>query len=560
MSLMIYFDNQLIDEQYYIGLSETDEMFGDTYKLGATSFNTFVLSVAKEGVITQPTEVKLANNVNDYFAYLKVDNIEEKEYEYVYTLSDKMADLEFFYDASDIFVDGKTTLLAIVQDICAKVGLTLQTTNFRGYDKEISWYDNTKTARQYISYVAELNGGHAWVRNDVLYFTKQKPTLILHTINLENCEEYTIGEKHKITRVVYEMGAVKWEYGDDTGNTLYLNNENAFITEQSEVQAIYNDIKDFEFYSVDIKNVSPINRTLRAGTVYRIRDGNNYYPSILQYNLEYVGEWVGNYSLNVNTKRQEETQIIPTKDHIKNLQITVNRHEGEIESKVQKDEVISTINQSAEAVSINANKIDLNGVVTANQKFKILSDGSMEARDGKFIGGNITLEHTGGLQAFRIIKNNNTDTMLYATEDTMGINNNDDHVECYCDSDVGPRVDVYRQGASGTYISYDGIRTPTLTQTSLENEKKNFEKLQEGLNIIKNTDIYKYNMKSEEDGTKKHIGFVIGKNYKYAHEITAENEKKEEVGVDTYSMISVAYKAIQELYNDVEELKKKYQN
>lgn len=113
---------------------------------------------------------------------------------------------------------------------------------------------------------------------------------------------------------------------------------------------------------------------------------------------------------------------------------------------------------------------------------------------------------------------------------------------------------------AGSYSSVraSGITTPTLTQTSKEENKKNFEVLNNGLEIIKNTDIYKYNLKSQKDTDKKHIGFVIGDSYNYSKEITSENND----GVDTYSMISVAYKAIQELaaqneqlQNEIKELK-----
>lgn len=54
----------------------------------------------------------------------------------------------------------------------------------------------------------------------------------------------------------------------------------------------------------------------------------------------------------------------------------------EVSKKVNDDEIISKINQSAENVSIEANKINLNGAVTANQNFKIGLDGSMEALSG----------------------------------------------------------------------------------------------------------------------------------------------------------------------------------
>lgn len=52
----------------------------------------------------------------------------------------------------------------------------------------------------------------------------------------------------------------------------------------------------------------------------------------------------------------------------------------------KKDGIISSINQSPESISINASKINLNGVVTANNTFKIDTSGFMTATGGK-IGG-----------------------------------------------------------------------------------------------------------------------------------------------------------------------------
>lgn len=56
------------------------------------------------------------------------------------------------------------------------------------------------------------------------------------------------------------------------------------------------------------------------------------------------------------------------------------------EGMVQKKKIISEINQSAEEISIKAEKISLEGLVTANQNFKVLEDGSIEAINGKFTG------------------------------------------------------------------------------------------------------------------------------------------------------------------------------
>lgn len=56
------------------------------------------------------------------------------------------------------------------------------------------------------------------------------------------------------------------------------------------------------------------------------------------------------------------------------------------EDMVDKANIISCINQTAEEITIQANKISLEGLITANGGFKILSDGSMETISGK-IGG-----------------------------------------------------------------------------------------------------------------------------------------------------------------------------
>ena len=119
--------------------------------------------------------------------------------------------------------------------------------------------------------------------------------------------------------------------------------------------------------------------------------------------------------------------------------------------------------------------------------------------------------------------------------------------------DLGYSPKLYLSRASGgmTWIEAGYIWADEISQGSLEERKKNFEKLDNGLEIIKNTDIYKYNLKSQKDTDKKHIGFVIGENYNYSKEITNRNND----GVDTYSMISVAYKAIQELAEENRELK-----
>lgn len=68
------------------------------------------------------------------------------------------------------------------------------------------------------------------------------------------------------------------------------------------------------------------------------------------------------------------------------LSLKINATAEGLSSKVGKNDIISSINQSAEEIAIEASKINLNGLVTANDYFKILQDGSIEAISGK-IGG-----------------------------------------------------------------------------------------------------------------------------------------------------------------------------
>lgn len=61
------------------------------------------------------------------------------------------------------------------------------------------------------------------------------------------------------------------------------------------------------------------------------------------------------------TKVDDNTKAINT------VQLTLNSVTGELTSKVSKDDLVSTINQTAGAVKISANCIDLSGYVTASQ-------------------------------------------------------------------------------------------------------------------------------------------------------------------------------------------------
>ena len=252
---------------------------------------------------------------------------------------------------------------------------------------------------------------------------------------------------------------------------------------------------------------------------------------------------------------------------------TANEITQTVSTKVGNNEIISKINQSAEAVGIDADKIELSAndvlnllagntinlsgknIKIASNNFNVSANGEVEIKDnGK-----------GSTEANLKIKSPGYGTSVFSNGISIG-NDNLQNVqigvtELVYDSFNEKKSAVFGKdyinisdSSNSSEITADGITTPKLTQTSLEELKKNIEKLEKGLEIVKNTDIYKYNLKSEKDTDKKHIGFVIGKNYKYSKEITAVNKEGKETGAEIYSMVAVLYKAMQEVAERVEKL------
>lgn len=71
---------------------------------------------------------------------------------------------------------------------------------------------------------------------------------------------------------------------------------------------------------------------------------------------------------------------------IAKLEVKVDGISSEVISEIDGNTIVSKINQTATTVSIDASKINLNGVVTANNTFRIDTDGTFSATAGK-IGG-----------------------------------------------------------------------------------------------------------------------------------------------------------------------------
>lgn len=206
---------------------------------------------------------------------------------------------------------------------------------------------------------------------------------------------------------------------------------------------------------------------------------------------------------------------------------------------------------------LNGKDINLTGdntIITSNNfnvdKYGNMSCNGAVMNDVKINSGNLNLIGTETTPTIEITDYSNNSLEMYSSSFVMDYDYLNTRVTNYIQ-----KGGYYVEGdGSSTTVWYNGIETPTLTQTSLEESKKNFEKLQDNaLDILRTIDIYKYNLKNEQDTDKKHIGFVIGDNYNYSKEVTSLDNK----GVDNYSFTSLCCKAIQELSRKVEELENK---
>lgn len=330
--MKIYFDNVLINEDYYKSLTNTHNLFNGNFILGSTASNTFTLELDVLATSTTPEIIKITDNDEDY-ATLVIDKVEDVDkYTKSYKLTDKLVDLNYYYDASEfINQNGGSALTSeILADMCSKVGIEVDENINWINDIPVTWYDNTILAREYAGYIAEINAGYIIILPNGKLTIKQHKMASKYTINVDDCENFTLGERHIISKVVYDNGVVKYEAGDDTGNTLYVDTNNVFIVSQEQVTNIYNNIVGFEFYSVETGNC-PINKDVRAGDVITFVDGDNEYPTIANINLSYYGGWNGGYSLDINTERQEETDTIGTNTKIKGIITRLNRDEARLE-------------------------------------------------------------------------------------------------------------------------------------------------------------------------------------------------------------------------------------
>ena len=173
-----------------------------------------------------------------------------------FKLYDNAIKFDFNYDGHELIEanGGSATKKQILQDICAKANVVLNVTSFLGENDLISTYDSTITARTYISYLAEQAGAIATIDRDgslIFIYINDLETI---KIPLSIVEKYSLGKPYTIGRVLYEDGIRKFDnpHEDEqyTGDMLYINSSNPYISGQEQIDNIYNIVNGFTIDSM----------------------------------------------------------------------------------------------------------------------------------------------------------------------------------------------------------------------------------------------------------------------------------------------------------------------
>ena len=332
----------------------------------------------------------------------------------------------------------------------------------------------------------------------------------------------------------------------------YVINNNLILEQENRdtfIDALYNEINGLEYYTCnfDCTGVMYINYLDRF-TVSTY--DNTYYCLCLKNTFELSNGLIENFTSEPPQEKATEYTSGGVDD--KTASILLDKLNGTMVLKTDNEGRLAQVRLDSSVdeqsiVEINADSINLNGYTKVGSGFSVDLDGNMIATSGD-IGGWQIQENA----LYKDLVSGNTVYRLYLQPPMSSYTDDTWVFSSQKSTDGGESFSGLFIIKLGGDIFCKNLYYENLIPQSLEEQKKNFEKLKSGLDIIKDIDIYKFNYKDEEDTNKKHIGAVIGEDFKCSKEITANDEK----GIDLYSMISVCCKAIQEQQEEIENLKK----
>ena len=303
-----------------------------------------------------PEIVRIYDDNEDLYATLYVDSYDENDLRSVsFTLTDGMILLNKNYDFSTI---SPASAQSVLNALCSNVLGCQNVAIAYGGDINLN-YSSDVMARDIVSWIAEINGCYARVdasgQLELIRFSNDNPA----SIDINMCADFRLGEYHRIERVYCELATATRYYPTDyTGeyDTLYLNPLNELITDSGNytvaqtVEHVYSLISGFEFYSL-VSSRCVINQNSWPGDPLQFVLGNVSYPTITQIDWDYNVGWYGGYSLEIETKQQQDTSIKDA-EIINRVKILVDRETGTISQQIS--QIDEELNQNIADLTMTA--------------------------------------------------------------------------------------------------------------------------------------------------------------------------------------------------------------
>ena len=246
-------------------------------------------------------------------------------------------------DYSSALVDNKITIDNLLAWICTHYGVTLGSYPNTNGSVEIGTYDSTISGKRWISYIAEIKGCNAKMDRLgqlTLVPVKSSPAV---TIDALKSASWELGEKYEIKKVTFFDALRNYTYGDDTGNTLFIRQDNPYIVDTEVVENIYNAVKDYVCYSLKTENYGDISLDAWDNITYTL--GNESYNTLNNNTITYAMTIMSKVETKIPTKQQEVTTNVfggNEEVQIRKLKTEVNTIENTITIQAQE---IATIEE-----------------------------------------------------------------------------------------------------------------------------------------------------------------------------------------------------------------------
>ncbi|MBR5303449.1 MAG: hypothetical protein IKU37_01315 [Candidatus Gastranaerophilales bacterium] len=380
------------------------------------------------------------------------------------TLRDNAVLFDFYYDAKSLEEQGNSamTKFNILQDICSKANVRCSVQSFNGMNDVVSTYDNTITARTYVSYLAEQAGALATIdRNGELKFVYLNE-LVTQKIPLYVVEKYEKGESYEIDRVVYEDAIRKFETNsDENETTLYINSANPYISYQEQINSIFDIVGGFQIDSLSTGRIlgDPTIDCYDIIEIYGYYDNDNHFVNdettivartLANHTLVYNGSIINQYNTQIGIEERTENVTLKSEPTFQKYAKTLIDN---IENKIE----LVVAEQNEQKNQIAETKIEVDGIQNLFQ----ITGGSNMIKDSQLLINDENMWIKGNIAQNSFFPSSDTypSSSEYPLEYYF---NNPNYVGGYDASLIGKTSSVAKIGVSNGKITTSNINITEL--------------------------------------------------------------------------------------------------